>query len=218
MAYLGQASLQPYAGHILWMARQCIPGPSLYAVPRLANRPVLSRKLGWFLFVSGICGWCFPDGYWLPAGFSQPLEWAEFPLVVDAFVVLAFILMVSEFVLPFVRARLSDLLCQRLVHHRRHYLHDARLPGREFCAGAHSRCPGRSFQRPLDSRCRGSLSDAFCRCHRVLRHPRYPRAVRYSHCPVDGRLLGALLVLIPLNGTHHYVYSAIPWPLRKVPS
>jgi len=34
---------------------------------------------------------CSPAGYWVAAGFSQPLEWAEFPLVVDAFVVLAFI-------------------------------------------------------------------------------------------------------------------------------
>jgi len=80
-----------------------------YAVPRLANRPVLSRKLGWFLF----CIWNFavvlPGWVLVAAGFSQPLEWAEFPLVVDAFVVLAFILMVFEFVLPFLRARLSDL-------------------------------------------------------------------------------------------------------------
>src|SRR5258708_17105837 len=80
-----------------------------YAVPRLANRPVLSRKLGWFLF----CVWNFagvlPGWVLVAAGFSQPLAWAEFPLVVDAFVVLAFILMVFEFVLPFLKARLSDL-------------------------------------------------------------------------------------------------------------
>src|SRR5260370_16776856 len=72
-------------------------------------RRVWSRNLGWFLF----CIWNFrvvlPGWVLVAAGFSQPLEWAEFPLVVDAFVVLAFILMVFEFVLPFVRARLSDL-------------------------------------------------------------------------------------------------------------
>src|ERR1700736_4213936 len=79
-----------------------------YGVPRLANRPVLSRKLGWVLF----CIWNFavvlPGWVLVAAGFSQPLEWAEFPLVVDAFVVLAFILMVFEFVLPFLKARPSD--------------------------------------------------------------------------------------------------------------
>src|SRR5260370_18614591 len=80
-----------------------------YAVPRLANRPVLSRKLGWFLF----CIWNFavvlPGWVLVAAGFSQPLEWAEFPLVVDAFVVLAFILLVFEFVPPFVTPRVSHL-------------------------------------------------------------------------------------------------------------
>src|ERR1700745_1057076 len=80
-----------------------------YAVPRLANRPVSSRKVGWFLFwiwnfAVVLSGWTL-----VLAGFSQPLEWAEFPLVVAAFVVLAFILMVFEFVLPFFRARLYDL-------------------------------------------------------------------------------------------------------------
>src|SRR5260370_8801550 len=80
-----------------------------YAVPRLANRPVLSPKLGWFLF----CIWNFavvlPDWVLVAAIFSQPLEWAEFPLVVDAFVVLAFILLVFVFVPPFVTPRVSHL-------------------------------------------------------------------------------------------------------------
>src|SRR6202051_4500811 len=80
-----------------------------YAVPRLTNRPVLSRRLGWFLFwiwnfAVILSGWVL-----VGAGLRQPLEWGEFPLVVAAFVVLAFILMVFEFVLPFFRARLSDL-------------------------------------------------------------------------------------------------------------
>jgi len=55
MAYLGQASLQPYAGHILRMASNAFLAFFYYAVPRLANRPVLSRKLGWLLF----CIWNF---------------------------------------------------------------------------------------------------------------------------------------------------------------
>src|ERR1700730_4414185 len=64
-----------------------------FAVPRLADRPVLSRSLGPAL----LCVWNFarvlPGWVLVMAGFSQPLEWAEFPLVVDAFVVLAFALM-----------------------------------------------------------------------------------------------------------------------------
>src|SRR6201993_1503309 len=80
-----------------------------YVVPRLANRPVLSRRLGWFLFWIWNFAVVLPGWVLVAAGFSQPLEWAEFPLVVDAFVVLAFVLMVFEFVLPFLKARLSDL-------------------------------------------------------------------------------------------------------------
>src|SRR5580692_12127523 len=80
-----------------------------YAVPRLANRPVLSRKLGWFLFWIWNFAVVLPGWVLVAAGFSQPLEWAEFPLVVDAFVVLAFVLLLFEFVLPFLRARLSEL-------------------------------------------------------------------------------------------------------------
>src|SRR5246500_4291459 len=64
-----------------------------FAVPRLANRPVLSRKLGWFLFWIWNFAVVLPGWVLVAAGFSQPLEWAEFPLVVAAFVVLAFILM-----------------------------------------------------------------------------------------------------------------------------
>src|SRR5467141_3962057 len=80
-----------------------------YAVPRLANRPVLSRKLGWLLFWIWNCAVVLPGWVLVAAGFSQPLEWAEFPLVVDACVVLAFILMVFEFVPRFITALLTGL-------------------------------------------------------------------------------------------------------------
>src|ERR1700751_1785544 len=73
------------------------------AVPRLPNRPVLSRKLGWLLFWIWNFAVVVPGWVLVAAGFSQPLEWAEFPLVVAAFVVLSFILIVFEFVLPFLR-------------------------------------------------------------------------------------------------------------------
>src|ERR1700682_2415880 len=107
-----------------------------YAVPRLADRPVLSRKLGWFFF----CIWHFavvlPGWVLVATGFSQPLEWAEFPLVVDAFVVLAFILMVFEFVLPFVKARLSDLYVSGWYIIGGIFFSMVGYPGGDFCAEA----------------------------------------------------------------------------------
>src|ERR1700722_19246415 len=80
-----------------------------HAVPRLAGRPVTSRRLGWLLFgvwnfLVVILGWVL-----VHAGVSQPLEWGEFPIVVDVFVVLAFVLMAIQFVLPLFRRSISDL-------------------------------------------------------------------------------------------------------------
>ncbi len=80
-----------------------------YAVPRLADRPVLSRRLGWWLFVLWNFVVVLPGWILVLAGVSQPLEWAEFPLVVDVFVVLAFLLMAAQFVFPLLRARLAGL-------------------------------------------------------------------------------------------------------------
>src|ERR1700694_207928 len=69
-----------------------------HAVPRLAERSVVSRRLGWWLF--GIWNFCvvLPGWALVLAGFGQPLEWAEFPLIVAGFVVLAFILSIVHFV------------------------------------------------------------------------------------------------------------------------
>ncbi len=50
-------------------------------------------KLGWILFAVWNFAVVLPGWVLVLAGFSQPLEWAEFPIVVDVFVVLAFILM-----------------------------------------------------------------------------------------------------------------------------
>src|SRR6267154_2448416 len=145
-----------------------------YAVPRLANRPVLSRKLGWFLF----CIWNFavvlPGWVLVAAGFSQPLEWAEFPLVVDAFVVLAFILMVFEFVLPFLKARLSDLYVSAW------YI----IGGIIFTMLAY---PVGNLVPELVPGARGAAFSGFW----------------------------LLFFIYPLNGTHHYVYSAIPMAAQK---
>src|SRR5258708_38108756 len=80
-----------------------------YALPRLAGRRVTGRGLGWLLFgvwnfLVVIPGWAL-----VQAGISQPLEWAEFPIVVDIFVVLGFLLMSVQFVLPFFRHGVADL-------------------------------------------------------------------------------------------------------------
>jgi len=146
------------------------------------------------------------------AGFSQPLEWAEFPLVVAAFVVLAFILMAFEFVLPFLKARLSDLyisgwyIIGGIVFTMLAYPVGNLVPW--FVPGC-----GAQLQRPLDSRCCGSLRNRLP-LRSLITSSRYHAPSISSHfLSMVGFWL--LFFVYPLNGTHHYVYSAIPWRAER---
>src|SRR3981081_898164 len=80
-----------------------------YVVPRLTNRPVLSRRLGWVLFFLWNFAVVLPGWTLVLLGHSQPLEWAEFPLIVDLFVVVAFALSSWQFVIPFFKLGLADI-------------------------------------------------------------------------------------------------------------
>lgn len=185
-----------------------------YAVPRLANRPVLSRKLGWVLFAIWNFSVVLPGWVLVAAGFSQPLEWAEFPLVVDAFVVLAFVLMVFEFVLPFLRARLSDLYVSGW------YI----IGGIIFTMLAY---PVGNFVPELIPGARGAAFSGLWIHDAVgLFVTPFAVAIAYYVIPATTRrpifshflsMIGfwLLFFIYPLNGTHHYVYSAIPMSAQK---
>ncbi len=80
-----------------------------YAVPMLSMRPVLNRKLGWLLFILWNFAVVLPGWLLVLAGVSQSLEWGEFPLIVDAFVVLAFLASVAQFAIPLLKTKLSSL-------------------------------------------------------------------------------------------------------------
>jgi cytochrome c oxidase cbb3-type subunit I/II len=185
-----------------------------YAVPRLANRPVLSRKLGWVLFAIWNFAVVLPGWVLVAAGFSQPLEWAEFPLVVDTFVVLAFVLMVFEFVLPFLRARLSDLYVSGW------YI----IGGIIFTMLAY---PVGNFVPELIPGARGAAFSGLWIHDAVgLFVTPFAVAIAYYVIPATTRrpifshflsMIGfwLLFFIYPLNGTHHYVYSAIPMSAQK---
>jgi cytochrome c oxidase cbb3-type subunit I/II len=187
---------------------------SYYAVPRLANRPVSSRKLGWFLF----CIWNFavvlPGWVLVAAGFSQPLEWAEFPLVVDAFVVLAFILMVFEFVRPFLKVQLSDLYVSAwyiiggIIFTMLAYPVGNFVP--ELVPGAR----GAAFSGLWIHDAVGQFVTPFALAIAYYVIPATTRRAIFSHfLSMIGFWL--LFLIYPLNGTHHYVYSAIPMAAQK---
>src|SRR5712664_1001554 len=185
-----------------------------YAVPRLANRPVLSRKLGWFLF----CIWNFvvvlPGWVLVAAGFSQPLEWAEFPLVVDAFVVLAFILMVFEFVLPFLKARLSDLYVSAWYIIGGIIFTMLAYPVGNFVPELVPGAQGAAFSGLWIHDAVGLFVTPFALAIAYYVIPAVTRRTIFSHfLSMVGFWL--LFFTYPLNGTHHYVYSAIPMAAQK---
>src|SRR5712672_3173015 len=185
-----------------------------YAAPRLANRPVLSRKLGWFLFWIWNFAVVLPGWVLVAAGFSQPLEWAEFPLVVVAFVVLAFILMVFEFVLPFLKARLSDLFVSAwyiiggIIFTMLAYPVGNLVP--ELVPGAR----GAAFSGLWIHDAVGLYVTPFALSIAYYVLPATTRRAIFSHFL---SMVGfwVLFFTYPLNGTHHYVYSAIPMAAQK---
>ena len=185
-----------------------------YVVPRLANRPVLSRRLGWFLFWVWNFAVVLPGWVLVAAGFSQPLEWAEFPLVVDAFVVLAFVLMVFEFVLPFLKARLSDLYVSAwyiiggIIFTMLAYPVGNLVP--ELVPGAR----GAAFSGLWIHDAVGLFVTPFAAAIAYYLIPATTRRAIFSHFL---SLVGFWLLFFtyPLNGTHHYVYSAIPMAAQK---
>ncbi len=185
-----------------------------YAVPRLANRPVLSRKLGWFLLGIWNFAVVLPGWVLVAAGFSQPLEWAEFPLVVDAFVVLAFILMVFEFVLPFFRTRLSDLYVSAWYIIGGIIFTMLAYPVGNFVPELVPGAQGAAFSGLWIHDAVGLFVTPFAVAIAYYVIPATTRRAIYSHfLSMVGFWL--LFFTYPLNGTHHYVYSAIPMGAQK---
>src|ERR1700676_2989532 len=80
-----------------------------HAVPRLAGRPVTRNAVRVLLFIVWNFFVVIPGWVLVPAGYSQPLEWAEFPIAIGVFVVLGLALMVVQFAVPLLRARISEL-------------------------------------------------------------------------------------------------------------
>ena len=66
-------------------------------MPVLTGRPVTSRRLGRWLFGVWNFAVILPGWVLVLAGVSQPLEWAEFPLVVDASSMLGLLLAAVQF-------------------------------------------------------------------------------------------------------------------------
>ncbi len=185
-----------------------------HAVPRLAGRPITSRALGWILFF----GWNFllvlPGWALVQSGRSQPLEWGEFPLAIDAVAVACLALAGLQFVLPICRARLADLYVSGW------YI----LGGLVFTAFAY---PVGNFVPEIEPGAKGAAYSGLWIHDAVgLFVTPLALAIAYIVIPAVSRkpifshflsMLGfwLLFLVYPLNGTHHYLFSSIPMEAQK---
>jgi cbb3-type cytochrome oxidase subunit 1 len=180
-----------------------------HAVPILTGRPVTSVRLGVWIFALWNFAVMAPGWVLVLAGVSQPLEWAEFPLVVDVVVVLVLALAGVQFLPGFFRRGVESLYVSSwyiiggLVFTLLSYPMGNLVP--EFLPGAAG----------------AAISGLWIHDAVGLFVTPMALAIIYFVIPAStGRpvfshflsMLGfwLLFFLYPLNGTHHYVYSVIP--------
>ena len=148
------------------------------------------------------------------AGFGQPLEWAEFPLLVAAFVVAGFVLAIVQFVTPFLRKGFSGLYVSAW------YI----TGGLIFTTLAYP--VGNLAPQFLPGAIGAAFSGLWIHDAVGLFVTPLALAIAYFVIPVaTGRpiyshflsMIGFWLLFFfyPLNGTHHYVFSSIPMDAQK---
>jgi cbb3-type cytochrome c oxidase subunit I len=184
-----------------------------HAVPILTGRPVTSRRLGLWLFALWNFAVMAPGWLLVLAGVSQPIEWAEFPLVVDAVVVVALVLAAVQFLPGFFARGLESLYVSSwyiiggLVFTMLAFPMGNLVP--EIVAGA----SGAAFTGLWIHDAIGLYVTPLALAIIYFVIPASTRRPVYSHFL---SMLGfwLLFFLYPLNGTHHYVFSVIPMPAQ----
>lgn len=185
-----------------------------YVTPRLTNRPVTSHKLGVILFWLWNFGVVLPGWTLVLMGFSQPLEWAEFPIFVDVLAIAAFVVMIVQFVRPFLRVPAGSLyvsgwyMVGGIVFTTLAYPIGVLVP--QLVPGA----MGAAFSGLWIHDAVGLFVTPFALSMAYHVIPAVTRKPIYSHFL---SMLGfwLLFFIYPLNGTHHYVYSAIPMSAQR---
>ena len=180
-----------------------------HAVPILTGRTVTSRRLGLWIFGLWNFAVMIPGWILVLVGVSQPLEWAEFPLVVDFFVLIALALAAVQFLPAFFGRGLDKLyvsswyIIGSLVFTVLAFPMGNIVP--EFVPGAAG----------------AAISGLWIHDAVGLFVTPLALAILYFVIPAStGRpifshflsMLGfwGLFFFYPLNGTHHYIFSVIP--------
>ncbi len=180
-----------------------------HAVPLLTGRRVTSARLGEWLFALWNFAVVLPGWVLVLAGFSQPLEWAEFPLVIDAFVVLALLLAAIQFLPPFFARGLEELyvsgwyIIGSLIFTLLAYPMGNIVP--ELVPGAR----GAAFSGLWIHDAVGLYVTPMAVAILYFVIPASTRRPIYSHF-LSMLAFWMLFFLYPLNGTHHYIFSVIP--------
>lgn len=192
-----------------------------HMVPRLADRPVYSRKLGWGIFLLWNLGVLLPGWALISLGLDNPwlalqsLEWAEFPMVIDLLAVLGLLLICVQFAGPFVLKRQSGglyisawYLVGGAVFSLLAYPVGNFVPA--FLPGAQ----GAAFSGLWIHDAVGLFVTPFVLAIAYYIIPATTQRPIYSHFL---SMIGFwfLFFFYPLNGTHHYVYSAVPMDAQK---
>lgn len=186
-----------------------------YAVPYLTRRPITSKRLGWILFVlwnvfAVLGGWTL-----VLTGHSQPLEWAEFPLVIASCIETCFGLLIVQFGLPFFACGAAELyvagwyLLGGLTFTFLAYPVGNIMP--HLVPGA----MGAAFSGLWIHDAVGIFVTPFATAIAYFTIPAVTRKPIYSHFySMVGFWL--LFLVYPLNGIHHYVYSSLPMSAQHV--
>jgi len=180
-----------------------------YAVPILSGRPVFNRNLGLILFALWNFAVMVPGIILVLMGVSQPLEWAEFPLVVDFVVIVTFVLAAIQFLPPFFNRSFDNLyvsswyIIGALVFTLLSYPMGNFVP--ELVPGA----AGAAFSGLWIHDAVGLFVTPLALAVLYFVVPATTGKPIYSHFL---SMLGfwGLFFIYPLNGIHHYIYSAIP--------
>jgi len=180
-----------------------------HAVPALTMKAVTSERLGYWLFALWNFVVVLPGLILVIAGISQPIEWAEFPLIIDMFTLLCLFLAACQFLPNFFSKGLENLyvsswyIIGSLVFTIMAFPMGNIVP--EIVPGAESAAFGGLwihdavglFVTPL------ALAILYFVIPAVTGRP------IFSHFLSMVGFWG-LFFLYPLNGTHHYVFSVIP--------